>query len=115
MNKTANDPTCGIDTKLTFTKPEEINTDFQIDYSNGNVPIQSGESEVNATGVENGYEVSKESENIGAESDTSLLSNKPKTIPASGNLPKPADNKPPATLPTPPKTTPAVPKKTGGN
>jgi len=115
MNKTANDPTCGIDTKLTFTKPEEINADFQIDYSNGNVPIQSGESEIGITNTETGYDVAGTAEVIGAESDTSLLGNKPKNIPPSGNLPKPADNKPPATLPTPPKTTPPAPKKTGGN
>jgi penicillin-binding protein 1A len=115
MNKTANDPTCGIDTKLTFTKPEEINTDFQIDYSNGNVPIQSGESEIGITNAETGYDVAGTAEVIGAESDTSLLGKKPKNIPADGNLPKPADNKPPATLPTPSKTTPAPSKKTGGN
>jgi penicillin-binding protein 1A len=115
MNKTANDPTCGIDTKLTFTKPEEINADFQIDYSNGNVPIQSGESEIGITNAETGYDVAGTAELIGAESDTSLLGKKPKNIPADGNLPKPADNKPPATLPTPPKTTPPPPKKTGGN
>lgn len=114
MHKTANDPTCGIDTKLTFSKPEEINTDFQIDYSNGNVPIQSGESEIGITGVETGYDVAGATEVIGAESDTTLLGNKPKPLPATGgNPPKPAENKPPANLPSPPKNTPLPQKKTG--
>lgn len=114
MHKTANDPTCGIDTKLTFSKPEEINTDFQIDYSNGNVPIQSGESEIGITGVETGYDVAGATEVIGAESDTTLLGNKPKTLPATGgNPPKPAENKPPANLPSPPKNPPLPQKKTG--
>jgi penicillin-binding protein 1A len=113
MHKAANDASCGIDTKLTFTKPEEINTDFQIDYTNGNVPIQSGESEIGISGAETGYDVTEATEVIGAESDTTLLGNKPKSLPASGNLPKPVENKPPANLPTPPKNPPPPPKKTG--
>lgn len=112
MNKAANDPACGIDTKITFSKPEDVNTDIQIDYSNGNVPIQSGESEGGMNTVENGYDVSGTTEKIGAESDTNLLINKPKTVPA-GNLPKAPDPKQPATLPVPPKTQPLPPKKTG--
>jgi penicillin-binding protein 1A len=115
MHKAANDASCGIDTKLTFTKPEEINTDFQIDYTNGNVPIQSGESEIGISGAETGYDVTEATEVIGAESDTTLLGNKPKSLPASGNIPKPVENKPPANLPTPTKNPPPPPKKTGND
>ena len=112
MRKAANDPACGIDTKITFNKPEDINTDFQIDYTNGNVPIMSGESENGGGTTETGYDAGN-NEVIGAESDTSLLGNRPKATPPPAELPpaKPGDNRPPANLP--PKTQVPAPKKSG--
>jgi len=59
MRKAAADPACGIDTKMTFNRPEDINTDIQIDYTNGNVPIMSGESETGGGVVETGYDAGK--------------------------------------------------------
>jgi penicillin-binding protein 1A len=118
MRKAAADPACGIDTKMTFNRPEDINTDIQIDYTNGNVPIMSGESETGGGVVETGYDAGN-TEVIGAESDTSLLGVRPKPTPPAGDQPpaKPADNKidtkSPANLP--PKPPVPAPKKTGGN
>jgi penicillin-binding protein 1A len=112
MRKAANDPACGLDTKITFTKPEDINTDIQIDYTNGNVPIMSGEGENGGGTTETGYDVGN-NEVIGAESDTSLLGNRPKATPPPAEQPpaKPGDNRPPANLP--PKTQVPAPKKSG--
>lgn len=64
--------------------------------------------------TETGYDVGN-TEKIGAESDTSLLGNRPKNNPPAGEQPpvKPVDNKPPGNLP-PKQATPA-PKKTGSN
>jgi len=35
MDKVAADPNCGLDTKLTFTKPDALTNDITIDYVNG--------------------------------------------------------------------------------
>jgi penicillin-binding protein 1A len=121
MRKAAADPTCGIDTKITFIRPEEVNAEIRIDYSNGNVPIMSGESD-NSTGeaggsaTETGYDVGGNAEDIGAESDTSLIGNRSKktAVPVNEKTPvKPAETKPPGNLP--PKPPVPAPKKTGGN
>ncbi|MCA6516376.1 MAG: penicillin-binding protein, partial [Chitinophagaceae bacterium] len=118
MRKAAADPACGIDTKMTFNRPEDINTDIQIDYSNGNVPIMSGESETGGGVVETGYDAGN-TEVIGAESDTSLLGVRPKPSTSAGDQPpaKPADNKTDTKSPAnlPPKPPVPAPKKTGGN
>ena len=118
MRKAAADPACGIDTKMTFNRPEDINTDIQIDYTNGNVPIMSGESENGGGVVETGYDAAN-SEVIGAESDTSLLGVRPKSTPPAGDQTpaKPSDNKTDTKSPAnlPPKPPVPAPKKTGGN
>lgn len=54
MGKAAEDPNCGIDTKLTFVKPDGMN-DINIDYTNGGVPILGGEVEDMGTGTSKDY------------------------------------------------------------
>ncbi|WP_439505910.1 transglycosylase domain-containing protein [Sediminibacterium sp.] len=111
FNKAAADPNCGIDTKLSFVKPEVMSNDIIIDYINGTNPILGGEGEDMGTGTSEDYELSKniKPEELGAESDIIIENKKPSTPPASpaNNTPKPAE-KPKAILPPPVK-------KPGGN
>ena len=111
FNKAAADPNCGIDTKLSFVKPEVMSNDIIIDYINGTTPILGGEGEDMGTGTSEDYELSKniKPEELGAESDIIIDNKKPATPPASpaNNTPKPAE-KPKAILPPPVK-------KPGGN
>jgi penicillin-binding protein 1A len=111
FNKAAADPNCGIDTKLSFVKPEVMSNDIIIDYINGTNPILGGEGEDMGTGTSEDYELTKniKPEELGAESDF-IIDNKKTTIPPASpanNTPKPAD-KPKAILPPPVK-------KPGGN
>jgi penicillin-binding protein 1A len=111
FNKAAADPNCGIDTKLSFVKPEVMSNDIIIDYINGTNPILGGEGEDMGTGTSEDYELTKniKPEELGAESDL-IIDNKKTTTPPSSpanNTPKPAD-KPKAILPPPVK-------KPGGN
>ncbi|MFX5586944.1 hypothetical protein ABTE16_19560, partial [Acinetobacter baumannii] len=57
FNKAANDPNCGIDTKLTFVKPDVMSNDIIIDYINGTTPVLGGEGEDMGTGTSNDYEI----------------------------------------------------------
>jgi penicillin-binding protein 1A len=118
MNKAAADPNCGIDTKLTFAKPEEMVNDIHIDFTNGNIPISNGENEELGTGSEGDYSVPKKNtEEIAAESDTKIEDTK--TIPpiktADNKDPKKQPEKSPA-IPTnaPPKGVMPAPKKKPG-
>ena len=89
MNKVAADPNCGIDTKLTFVKPDVMTNDITIDYINGHVPVLGGEGEDLGTGSAKDYEVPKSitPEDIGHESDV-ILEDPKKTA-----APKPKGNK----------------------
>jgi penicillin-binding protein 1A len=123
MDKAANDPNCGLDTKLTFVKPDGM-PEIQIDYSNGNVPIANGDVEDDGNAKSSDYEtpkVSKQDEVLPPESDGVVL--KETTPPAN---PKPADpkdtkkqpEKAPASLPNntdkkPKMVMPPPTKKTG--
>ena len=111
FNKAAADPNCGIDTKLSFIKPDVMSNDIIIDYINGTNPILGGEGEDMGTGTSEDYEIPKniKPEELGAESDIILENKKPATTPATpgNNNNKPAD-KPKAVLPPPVK-------KPGGN
>ncbi len=111
FNKAAADPNCGIDTKLSFVKPEVMSNDIIIDYINGTNPILGGEGEDMGTGNSEDYELTKniKPEELGAESDLIIDNKKTSTPPSSpaNNTPKPAD-KPKAILPPPVK-------KPGGN
>ncbi|MDP3392839.1 transglycosylase domain-containing protein [Sediminibacterium sp.] len=111
FNKAIADPNCGIDTKLSFIKPEVMSNDIIIDYINGTNPILGGEGEDMGTGTSEDYEIPKniKPEELGAESDIIIENKKPATPPATpgSNTNKPAD-KPKAVLPPPVK-------KPGGN
>jgi penicillin-binding protein 1A len=74
MNKVAADPNCGLDTKLTFVKPDVMTNDITIDYINGNTPILGGEGEDVGNGSEKDYEVPRDIriEDIRPESDLQL-------------------------------------------
>lgn len=111
MNKAANDPNCGIDTKLTFVKPEMMSNDINLDYINGITPILGGEGEDMGTGTSTDYEIPTDikPEELGAESQFNLEENKKPVAPK--------ENKKPSTLPVnkpveKPKA--ILPKKPGG-
>ena len=117
FNKAAADANCGIDTKLTFIKPDIMNDDINIDYINGITPILGGEGEDLGTGTSTDYEVPKDikPEELGAESQIILKEGeKPVDLkdkkPA--NLPATPTNKPGEKPAEKPKT--VMPKKPGG-
>lgn len=114
MNKAAADPNCGLDTKLSFVKPEAM-PDIFID-PNSAVPIQDGES-ADGTGTSSDYSVKDiKAEDIGGESDI-----KP-PVDSKNKDTKKTNDKPPATVPPtlPPVKKPGAQmpppdKKPGGN
>jgi penicillin-binding protein 1A len=113
MGKAAADPNCGIDTKLSFVKPDAMINDIEIDFVNGNTPILGGEGDETGTGKSGDYDVPKDIkiEDIGPESEP-LPKTDPKKKPETPTTPPaniPGDKKPKATMP------PAQPiKKPGG-
>ncbi|MBX9778981.1 MAG: penicillin-binding protein [Chitinophagaceae bacterium] len=121
FNKAANDPNCGIDTKLTFVKPDVLSNDIIIDYINGTTPVLGGEGEDMGTGTSNDYEISgnTKTEEIGAESDIIAVPKKPADTKDTKDqkdakkpiTPSPANNKPEEK----PKVVMPPPKKPGGN
>jgi len=71
MKKAAEDPNCGIDTKLTFVKPEGMTNDIDLNNLN-NVPVSNGEVDESGTGKSGDYDVPKDikmEDIIGPESD----------------------------------------------
>lgn len=125
MDKAANDPNCGIDTKLAFSKPEGM-SDIQIDYTNGAIALPPGDGEEMGTATENDYAGSKnlKSDEVPpAESEIILEDTKAaSTTPPKSSDPKDAKKPVDKPVATPPNTTekkpkilmPAPPKKTGG-
>lgn len=111
MAKAAADPNCGIDTKLTFVKPDGAN-DFNIDYSNGGVPVLGGEVEDMGTGASTDYGVPEKIkiEDIVPESqlEDGKPVVKPVTVTPATTDPKEKDTKKPTDKP---QTQPAVPAK----
>ncbi len=115
FNKAAADANCGIDTKLTFIKPDIMSNDINIDYINGTTPVLGGEGEDLGTGTSTDYEIPKDikPEELGAESQIILKEEekpvdpkekKPTNVPAAPtNKPgeKPAE-KPKAVMPKKP-------------
>jgi penicillin-binding protein 1A len=85
MAKSAADPNCGIDTKLTFAKPEIMQHDIFID-SRDSSRLMGGEAEDEGTGKSSQYEVPKniKLDDILPESELPVDETKP---------PKPVDNK----------------------
>ena len=120
MKSVAADPYCGLDTKLTFVKPESMANDIQINFNEA-VPIPTGEDEEMGTSKSGDYEVpvNIKAEDIGPESDTKLDAAKtPLTNPKPGDkdTKKPGDK--PATLPSdkkPKGVMPALKKQGVGN
>jgi len=90
MNKVANDPACNLDRNASFVKPDNLSTDFNVNFvgKDSSIDLTLPDTDV---------------EDIAAESDYSLLSNNEPTIEA------PAANNPPvnkSTLPKKPTTEP---------
>ena len=124
FGKAAKDEMCGIDTKLSFTKPEIIDNEIMLDYLNNFSPLLGGESENLGTGTEDDYEIP---DNIKAEDIAPESQITTDTKPATD--PKPSDPKkqttPPAAVITKPENKPenkpkekpkaVLPKKSGGN
>ncbi len=114
FDKAASDPNCGIDTRLTFVKPEVMSNDINIDYINGTAPVLGGEGEDMGTGTSSDYEIPKDikPEEMGAESQFIIEESKKPT--------DPKDNKKPGVPTGTPATKPAekpktvMPKKPGG-
>jgi penicillin-binding protein 1A len=99
MGKAAADPNCGIDSKITFVKPDAIN-DIDINNFNINTPL-IGDGESNATtGTSKDYDVPKEikPEDIGHESEIKIEDVKPADKPAV-TPPKTGDSKDPKKQP----------------
>lgn len=118
FGKAAADPNCGIDTKLTFSKPDMIENEIMLDYLNNTPPVLGGESEDLGTGTEGDYTVPLDikAEDIAPESqkatDTKSVTDpkptdpKKQTPPPPAQVPKPLDkpqdktgDKPKAVLP----------------
>jgi penicillin-binding protein 1A len=57
FGKAAADANCGIDTKLTFSKPDMVENEIMLDYLNNTAPVLGAESEDVGTGTEGDYEV----------------------------------------------------------
>ncbi len=117
FNKAAADANCGIDTKLTFIKPDIMSNDINIDYINGTTPVLGGEGEDLGTGTSTDYEVPKDikPEELGAESQIILKEGEKPIDPKDkkpGNLPATPANKPGEKPAEKPKT--VMPKKPGG-
>ena len=123
FGKAAADANCGIDTKLTFSKPDMIENEIMLDYLNNTPPVLGAESEDLGTGTAEDYEVTQniKAEDIAPESQKAT-DTKPVTDP------KPTDPKkqtpPPPAVVTKPQDKPqdkaadkpkAVLPKKGGN
>ncbi len=105
MNKSAADPTCGIDTKLPFVKPDAMMNDLEIDWINGNIPVLGGEGDEIGTGASGDYEVPKDikiDDIVPAESQPLKPVDKTKKPDQKTPVP-PATNPPKATMPPPKK------------
>ena len=57
FGKAAADANCGIDTKLTFSKPDMVENEIMLDYLNNTPPVLGAESEDLGTGTEGDYAV----------------------------------------------------------
>jgi penicillin-binding protein 1A len=57
FGKAAADANCGIDTKLTFSKPDMVENEIMLDYLNNTPPVLGAESEDMGTGAAGDYEI----------------------------------------------------------
>ena len=83
MNKVANDPACNLDRNASFVKPDNLSTDFNVNFVGKDSSIDLTLPDIDA-------------EDIAAESDYSLLSNNEPTLvtPVNNVSTTPAANKP---------------------
>ena len=113
FGKASADANCGIDTKLTFSKPDMVENEMMLDYLNNTPPLLGAESEDLGTGTEGDYAVPLDikAEDIAPESQKAT-DTKPATDP------KPSDPKkqtpPPAVVTKPIDKPKAVLPKKGG-
>lgn len=94
FGKAAADANCGIDTKLTFSKPDMVENEIMLDYLNNTAPVLGAESEDLGTGTAEDYELPQniKAEDIAPESQKAT-DTKPVTDP------KPTDPKKQTTAP----------------
>ena len=92
MNKVANDPACNLDRNASFVRPDNLSTDFNVNFV-------GKDSSVDLTLPD------EDAEGIAAESDYSLISNNEPTVET------PAVNNPPANKPALPKKPTTEPKQ----
>jgi len=96
FGKAAADANCGIDTKLTFSKPDMIENEIMLDYLNNTPPVLGAESEDLGTGTAEDYEVTQniKAEDIAPESqkatDTKPVTDPKPTDPKKQTPPPPA-------------------------
>jgi penicillin-binding protein 1A len=112
MKKAAADPSLGIDTKLSFVKPDGMLNDIDINAIDADIPILNGEGEGMGTGSEQDYEIPKGinlEDIIPAESQPVKAPEKPKIPPVNN----PGKTTPPANTPVKQQPKATMPKKTG--
>ena len=96
FGKAAADANCGIDTKLTFSKPDMVENEIMLDYLNNTPPVLGAESEDLGTGTEGDYAVPLDikAEDIAPESqkatDTKPATDPKPTDPKKQTPPQPA-------------------------
>jgi penicillin-binding protein 1A len=96
FGKAAADANCGIDTKLTFSKPDMVENEIMLDYLNNTPPVLGAESEDLGTGTEGDYAVPLDikAEDIAPESqkatDTKPVTDPKPTDPKKQTPPPPA-------------------------
>jgi penicillin-binding protein 1A len=110
FGKAVKDEMCGIDTKLTFSKPEIIENEIMLDYLNNYSPLLGAESEDLGTGTADDYEVplNIKAEDIAPESQKAT-DTKPVTDPKPSD-PKKQTPPPPAVVTKPQDKTSDKPK-----
>lgn len=113
FGKAAADANCGIDTKLTFSKPDMVENEIMLDYLNNTPPVLGAESEDLGTGTEDDYEIP-----LDIKADDIAPESQKATDTKQANDPKPTDPKkqtPPPAVATKPQDKPkaVLPKKGG--
>ena len=121
FGKAAADANCGIDTKLTFSKPDMVENEIMLDYLNNTPPVLGAESEDMGTGAAGDYEIPIDikAEDIAPESqkptDSKPTDPKKQTTPQPAVVTKPIDKPQDKPQDKPGDKPKAVLPKKGGN
>ena len=121
FGKAAADANCGIDTKLTFSKPDMVENEIMLDYLNNTAPVLGAESEDMGTGAAGDYEIPIDikAEDIAPESqkptDSKPTDPKKQTTPQPAVVTKPIDKPQDKPQDKPGDKPKAVLPKKGGN